>query len=430
MFDRIKDSVQKFSSRGVADKEAVEQLVKDIQRDLIRADVDVGLVSDLSSEIKEEALDEELPDGLSRKEHVLKIVYDRLEELLGEEAQIDEGPQKILLCGLYGAGKTTTAGKLADFYRKKELKVGVIAADTDRPAAFEQLQQVAEDANAEFYGRKEAENPSKVVEEGMEELDVDVTIVDSAGRNSLNDDLREELSEIDEVFEPDNKYLVIPADIGQSARDQTEMFDSAISLTGIIVTKMDSSAKGGGALVACANSEAQVKFIGTGEMVSDLEVYDPVDFVSDMMGEPDLDSLLEKIEELDTDPEAILEGEFTLEDFKEQMESVTGSGIMEEMMQQLPFGKDKIPSNMADMTEEKIGNYSIIMDSMTDEEMQDPSVIKASRRERIADGSGTNTGDVKELIQHYRQAKNMVDKFDKGGMQRGNMKQMMSKMGL
>ena len=208
------------------------------------------------------------------------------------------------------------------------------------------------------------------------------------------------------------------------------MFDSAISLTGIIVTKMDSSAKGGGALVACANSEAQVKFIGTGEMVSDLEVYDPVDFVSDMMGEPDLDSLLEKIEELDTDPEAILEGEFTLEDFKEQMESVTGSGIMEEMMQQLPFGKDKIPSNMADMTEEKIGNYSIIMDSMTDEEMQDPSVIKASRRERIADGSGTNTGDVKELIQHYRQAKNMVDKFDKGGMQRGNMKQMMSKMGL
>ena len=430
MFDRIKDSVQKFSSRGVADKEAVEQLVKDIQRDLIRADVDVGLVSDLSSEIKEEALEEELPDGLSRKEHVLKIVYDRLEELLGEEAQIDEGPQKILLCGLYGAGKTTTAGKLADFYRKKELKVGVIAADTDRPAAFEQLQQVAEDANAEFYGRKEAENPSKVVEEGMEELDVDVTIVDSAGRNSLNDNLREELSEIDEVFEPDNKYLVIPADIGQSARDQTEMFDSAISLTGIIVTKMDSSAKGGGALVACANSEAQVKFIGTGEMVSDLEVYDPVDFVSDMMGEPDLDSLLEKIEELDTDPEAILEGEFTLEDFKEQMESVTGSGIMEEMMQQLPFGKDKLPSNMADMTEEKIGNYSIIMDSMTDEEMQDPSVIKASRRERITEGSGTNTGDVKELIQHYRQAKNMVDKFDKGGMQRGNMKQMMSKMGL
>ena len=430
MFDRIKESVQKFSSRSVADKEAVEQLVKDIQRDLIRADVDVGLVSDLSSEIKEEALDEELPDGLSRKEHVLKIVYDRLEELLGEEAHIDEGPQKILLCGLYGAGKTTTAGKLADFYRKKELKVGVIAADTDRPAAFEQLQQVADDANAEFYGRKEAEDPSKVVEEGMEELDVDVTIVDSAGRNSLNDDLREELSEIDQVFDPDNKYLVIPADIGQSAREQTEMFDSAVGLTGVIVTKMDSSAKGGGALVACANSDAEVKFIGTGETVSDLEIYDPVDFVSDMMGEPDLDSLLEKIEELDTDPEAILEGEFTLEDFKEQMESVTGSGIMEEMMQQLPFGKDKLPSNMADMTEEKIGNYSIIMDSMTDEEMQDPSLIKASRRERIAEGSGTNTGDVKELIQHYRQAKNMVDKFDKGGMERGNMKQMMSKMGL
>lgn len=430
MFDRIKDSVQKFSSRNVADKEAVEELVKDIQRDLIRADVDVELVSDLSSEIKEEALEEELPSGLSRKEHVLKIVYDRLEQLLGEEAEIDEGPQKILLCGLYGAGKTTTAGKLADFYRKKEMKVGVIAADTDRPAAYEQLQQVADDANAEFYGRKEASDPSKVVEEGMEELDVDVTIVDSAGRNSLNEDLREELEEITDVFQPDNKYLVIPADIGQSAREQTEMFDSAVGLTGVVVTKMDSSAKGGGALVACANSEASVKFIGTGETISDLEVYDPVDFVSDMMGQPDLESLLEKIEELDTDPEEILEGDFTLHDFKDQMESVTGSGLMEEMMQQLPFSKDKLPSNMADMTEGKIQNYSIIMDSMTDEEMKDPSIIKASRRERIADGSGTQPGDVKELIDHYRQAKNMVDKFDKGGMERGNMKQMMSKMGL
>jgi signal recognition particle subunit SRP54 len=429
MFDRIKDSIEKFSSKNVADREAVQELVKDIQRDLIQADVDVALVSELTDEIKEEALDSEVPEGASRKEHVLKIVYDKLEELLGEEAEISEEPQNILLCGLYGAGKTTTAGKLADFYRKRGLKVGLIAADTDRPAAYEQLQQIAEEVDADFYGNPDAEDPVNVVEKGMQEVDADVKIVDSAGRDSLNEELSQELEDISDTFNPDEKYLVIPADIGQSAREQAEMFDDAVGISGVIVTKMDSSAKGGGALVACANSEASVKFIGTGEKMGDLEVYDPVDFVSDMIGQPDLESLLEKIQELDTDPEEILEGEFTMRDFKEQIESVTGSGVMEEMMQQLPFGQDKLPGNIEDMTEGKIQKYSIIMDSMTDEEMQDPGIIKESRRERIAKGSGTSRQEVSELVKHYQQTKNMVSQFDKGSMKRGNMKQMMNKLG-
>lgn len=430
MFDKIKDSVQKFSSRSVADEEAVNQLVKDIQRDLIRADVDVSLVSELSDEIREEALKENLPKGLSRKEHVLEIVYNKLEELLGEEAEIEIEPKTILLCGLYGAGKTTTAGKLADFYRKRELKPGLICADTDRPAAYDQLKQIAEDIDVEFYGEKDAEDPVKVVENGKTELDVDVLIVDSAGRNSLDEDLQKELSEIDRVIEPDEKYLVMPADIGQSAREQAESFDEAVGINGVVVTKMDSSAKGGGALVACQNSGASVKFIGTGEKMEDLEIYDPVDFVSDMLGQPDLESLLEKIEEMDTDPEAILEGEFTLEDFKEQMESVTGSGMMEEMMQQLPIGGNKVPDNISDMTEGKIDKYSVIMNSMTDEEMKDPSIISKSRSERIAEGSGTSRSEVRGLIKHYRQTKNMVDKFDKGSMKRGNMQDMLQNLGI
>jgi signal recognition particle subunit SRP54 len=430
MFDKIKDSVQKFSSRSVADEEAVNQLVKDIQRDLIRADVDVSLVSDLSDEIREEALKEELPKGLSRKEHVLEIVYNKLEDLLGQEAEIEIEPKTILLCGLYGAGKTTTAGKLADFYRKRELKPGLICADTDRPAAYDQLKQIAEDIDVEFYGEKDAEDPVSVVRKGKEELDVDVLIVDSAGRNSLNEDLQEELSQIDNVIEPEEKYLVMPADIGQSAREQAESFDEAVGINGVVVTKMDSSAKGGGALVACQNSGASVKFIGTGEKMEDLEIYDPVDFVSDMLGQPDLESLLEKIEEMDTDPEAILEGEFTLEDFKDQMESVTGSGMMEEMMQQLPIGGNKVPDNISDMTEGKIEKYSVIMNSMTDEEMKDPSIISKSRSERIAEGSGTSRGEVRDLIKHYRQTKNMVDKFDKGSMKRGNMQDMLQNLGI
>lgn len=430
MFDKIKDSIQKFSSRGVADEEAVEQLVKDIQRDLIKADVDVSLVSDLSDEIREEALKEELPKGLTRKEHVLEIVYNRLEDLLGDKAEIEIEPKTVLLCGLYGAGKTTTAGKLADFYRKRELKPGLICADTDRPAAYDQLKQIAEDIDAEFYGEKDAEDPVQVVRNGKEELDVDVLIVDSAGRNSLNEELQQELSDIDEVLKPEDKYLVMPADIGQSAREQAESFDEAVGINGVIVTKMDSSAKGGGALVACEHSGASVKFIGTGEKMDELEVYDPVDFVSDMLGQPDLESLLEKIEEMDTDPEELLEGEFTLMDFKQQMEQVTGSGMMEEMMQQLPIGGKQIPDNISDMTEGKIEMYEVIMDSMTDEEMKDPSIISKSRSQRIADGSGTSRSEVRDLIKHYRQTKNMVDKFDKGSMKRGGMQDMLQNLGI
>lgn len=429
MFDRIKESVQKFSRKNVADKEAVEELVKDIQRDLIQADVDVSLVSDISDDIREKALEDEVPSGLTRKEHVLEIVYNKLEELLGDEAEIEVEPQTILLAGLYGAGKTTTTGKLADFYRKRGLKVGVIAADTDRPAAFDQLKQIAEDVDVEFYGEKDAEDPVKVVENGKKALDVDVLIVDSAGRNSLNDELSEELSQMEAALQPDQKYLVMPADIGQSAKKQAEQFDDAVGITGVIVTKMDSSAKGGGALVACEHSGAQVQFVGTGEQMQDLEPYDPVEFVSQMIGQPDLESLLEKIEEMDTDPEALLEGDFTLEDFQDQMSQVTDTGMMEEMFQQLPIGGSQIPDNISNMTEGKIQSYSVIMDSMTEEEKKDPSIIKRDRIERIADGAGKTERDVRDLLKHYRQTKNMMDKFDKKSLKRGNMQDMMKNLG-
>ena len=427
MFDRVKESIQKFSGKSGVDEEAVEELVKDIQRDLIQADVDVGLVSELSDEIREESLGEK-KQGLSRKEHVLEVVYNKMEDLLGTEPEIEIKPQKILLCGLYGAGKTTTAGKLADYYRKRGLKIGLIAADTDRPAAYEQLEQLADQADVEFYGEPNAENPSKVVERGLKELDVDVVIVDSAGRNSLDEELKEELSEINSVLDPDQSYLVMPADIGQSARDQAEAFDEATGITGVVVTKMDSSAKGGGALIACSTSGAQVKFIGTGEQLGDLEVYDPVNYVSDMLGQPDLESLLEKVEELETDPEELLEGEFTLEQFRDQIAQVTETGMMEEMMKQLPMG-GKLPDNISEMTEGKAQSYEFIMDSMTDEEIQDPSIINKSRRERIAQGSGRSTEEVRELMKHFNQTKNMMDKFDKGSMKRGNMQDMMQKLG-
>ena len=427
VFDRIKESVQKFSRNAVADEDAVEELVNDIQRDLIQADVDIELVQELSDSIRSEALKEEAPEGLTRKEHVLEVVYSELEALLGKEAEPRQEPHTVLLCGLFGAGKTTTAGKIADFYRKRELKPGLIAADTDRPAAVDQLEQIAEQVDAEFYGEKDTDDPVGVVRRGRQELDADVVIVDSAGRNSLDEDLRRELSEMSRVAEPDERYLVVPADLGQSAGPQAEEFADAVDITGVVVTKMDSSAKAGGALVACREAGAQVEFVGTGEEMQDLEVFDPVSFVEEMLGQPDLESLLEKVEELDTDPEELLEGEFTLEDFRDQISQVTDTGIMEDMMQQLPIG-GQMPDNLADITEQKVGSYETVMESMTEEELQEPDVIGRSRRERIARGAGVPEEEVRELLKHFRQTRNMMDKMGSGG--RGNMQQMMQKLGL
>lgn len=433
VFDTLKESIKDFAGLSVADKEAVEELVKDIQRDLIRSDVDIELVRELSDEIREEALEEDLPKGISRKEHVLNIVYEKLTEILGEEeAEITVEPKRILLLGLFGAGKTTTAAKLADYYRKRGMKVGLIAADVHRPAAYEQLKQNAEKAEAEFYGEEDATDAAAVVRRGMKELaGCEIVIVDSAGRDSMNDELREELQGIERAFEPDEKLLVVPADIGQSAREQAETFDDAVGINGVIVTKMDSSAKGGGALSSCARTDAKITFLGTGEDIQDLEAYDPEAFVGELLGVPDIGKLVEKAQQaIDEDTaEKFMEGDFTLEDFYSQMEQVSSMGGFDKILDQLPIG-GQVPDNVMEMQEEQMEQYRYIMDSMTDEEMADPKVIGSSRAQRIADGSGTEKQQVRQMIKQYRQAKNMMDKFSGKDMRRGNMKKMMQQLGM
>ena len=432
VFGKIRESIKEFTGLAVADKEAVEKLVKNIQRDLIRADVDIALVKDLSESIKEKALEEDLPKGLSRKEHVINIVYEQLSGILGEKkAEIDIKPKNILMIGLFGAGKTTTTAKLADFYRKRGLKTGLIAADVHRPAAHEQLQQNAEKADAEFYGEKGNDDAAEIVRNGVKALsDCDIKIVDSAGRDSMNKELEKELKDIEKALKPDETLLVVPADIGQSAREQAETFNKAVGIDGVVVTKMDSSAKGGGALSSCAASDAEIKFIGTGEGIKDLKVYDPEDFVSELLGVPDLSSLLEKARESIDEEQAkkFMEGEFTLQDFYEQMEQMTEMGGFDKILDKLPIG-GKIPDNVMDMQEKQIGKYRNIMDSMTQEEMEEPKKIDSSRARRIAEGSGTEKKEVRQMIKQYRQAKNMMNKFSGKNMRRGNMKKMMRQLG-
>ncbi|MFB6294306.1 MAG: signal recognition particle receptor subunit alpha, partial [Candidatus Nanohaloarchaea archaeon] len=392
----------------------MDELVTDVQRSLLQADADVALVQELSDTIRERALQKDIPSGLTRKQHVLNIVYEELTRFLGgDEADVELRPQRVLLAGLFGAGKTTTAGKLAAFYRKRGLKPGLIAADVDRPAAVEQLRQNAEQVDAAFYGEDDAEDAAAVVRRGTEDLaDCDVVLVDSAGRDAMDEALAEELQEIEAVFDPDATYLVVPADIGQSAGEQAEEFDAAVGIDGLIVTKLDASAKGGGALSSAAATGAPVTFIGTGEEMDDLEVYDPERYVGRLLGEPDIGQIVETAEQaVDEDAaERMVEGDFTMEDFFDQMESMMGTGALDQMMDKLPFG-DQIPDDALDVTEQQMETYNAIMESMTPEERADPSIVGKSRADRIAHGAGVERSDVRQMIKQYRQAKNMMEKF-------------------
>ncbi len=434
MFEKLKEGIRKFSRLSLVDKEEVEALIKDLQRELLKSDVEVELVFELSNKIKKEALKKELPKGLTRKEYVLNLVYDKLIEFLGKKPEIKLERGLILLCGLFGSGKTTTTAKLANFYRKKGNKVGVISCDIYRAGAYDQLKQLADKIKVDFYGEKKSKDAIKIVKNGLKTLKknkCNLIIVDSAGRDSLNTNLIEELKEISKKFKPDEKYLIVPADLGQTSGDQAKAFNDAIDITGIIVTKTDSSAKAGGVFSSCFHANVPVLFVGTGEKIDNLEIYDSVPFVSKMLGIPDLKSLLEKAKENFDEDKAkkILEGTFSIEEFYDQLATAKKSGMFSQIKDMLPGGM-KMPENVLDLEGDKIEKFKYIIESMTTKERADPSLINRNRVLRISKGSGTSEKDVRELLKTYRQVKNMVNKFSGKNLRRGPMKKLMKQFGL
>ena len=429
MFEKLKEGIRRFSRLSLATKEEVENLIKDLQRELLRSDVDVELVFELTKEIKKDALKKDIPKGLTRKEYVLNLVYNKLIEFLGQKQEISLEKGTILLCGLFGSGKTTTTGKLANFYRKRGHKVGVISCDIYRAGAYEQLKQLSEKSGVEFYGERNSKNAIKTIKNGLKELKnkkCDIIIIDSAGRDSMSSDLVKEIKEISEKIKPDEKYLVVPSDLGQTSAEQAKFFDSAIGLTGVIVTKTDSSAKAGGVFSSCFHAKVPVIFVGTGEKISDFEIYDPVPFVSKMLGFPNLKSLLEKAKENFDEKKAkkILEGTFSLEEFYEQISNAKKAGIISQIKNMLPVGV-KIPENALEVQEENIEKFKYIIDSMTPEERANPDIINRSRIARIAEGSGNSEKTVRELIKTYRQVRNMMGKMSGKNLRRGPMKKLL-----
>jgi signal recognition particle subunit SRP54 len=430
--ESLKGTLKKIANAVHIDSKLIKEVVRDIQRALLQADVNVKLVLELSKKIEKRALEEKPPAGMSNREHVIHIVYEELVEILGDAKELPIKKQIIMLVGLYGQGKTTTCGKLATFFKKKGLRPALIAGDVHRPAAYEQLKQISEQVKVPFYGDKSEKNAIKVVKEGLEKFKktTDVILVDTSGRHKLENDLIDEMKEIFKATKPDEKLLVMDAAIGQQAGPQAKAFHDAVGITGIVLTKIDGTAKGGGALSAAAEVGAPIVFIGTGEHSADFEKFDPAGFISRLLGMGDIKSLLEKAQEslegkdAEKTAKRIMSGKFTLHDMYDQMDMLKGMGSLKKVAEMLPGGfpgKAKVKDEDMDNTENKLKKFRVIMDSMTDEEMNDPSIVRASRIKRIARGAGVENRNVKELLKYYNMTKKMMKGFSGNRKMRKNL---------
>lgn len=414
----LKKTTDKIANAIFLDKALVDSIVKNLQRALIEADVNVPLVLEITKKIKQAALDERIPE-IEKKEHMIKLLHDELIKILGEKREIQLQKHNVfLMVGLYGSGKTTTIGKLASYYAKRGHKTCAICLDVHRPAAPEQLKQVCEKLNIPAFISLEEKDPKKIWKAFEPQVSkYDIIFVDSAGRDALNEDLIDEIKSINKLIKPTETLLVMPADIGQTAKKQAQAFKEACNITGVIITRMDSTAKAGGALTACAEVHAPVVFIGVGEKPADLETFDPESFLSRLLGMGDLQTLMEKIhsvvdkDKIEETQKRLQEGKFTLRDLQSQLESMESLGSFDKIMGLIPgLGKAKIPEEALQSQQEKVKRWKHAISSMTKEEIENPEILEkeTSRMNRIAHGSGTTTSEIRALIKQYRMLKELV----------------------
>ena len=414
-------AIKKLFRAGVVDEAAVKELVRDIQRALLQADVNVKLVLGISKRIEDRALKEKVPPGISRREHVIKVVYEELTRFVGDKPvsiKMEPGKKKIImLVGIQGSGKTTHAAKLSRYFLKKGMKPALICADTYRPGAYAQLQQLAKRINVPIYGDVNAKDPVKVVSEGLKQFsDKEVIIVDTAGRHKEEKELIKEMKNLEKKIKPDEVMMIIDGTIGQQALIQAQTFHEATPIGSILVTKLDGSARGGGALSAVAATGAPIKFIGTGEKTEDIEKFIPSRFVGRLLGMGDLETLLEKVHEAEVKvppkkAKAILSGKFTLADMYEQFEAVKGMGPFRKIFKMLPGMSYDVPEDMLNMAEGRLEKWRVIIQSMQPEEKDNPKLLNSSRVRRVARGSGTTERDVKDLLKQYAMMRKMMKMF-------------------
>ena len=436
----LRKATTKITNAIFIDKNLVDSIIKDLQRALIEADVNIVLVKQLSDKIKEAALDERVKE-VEKKEHMVKILHDELINILGEkkELKLKSGQNKIILIGLYGAGKTTTIAKLGNYFAKRGKKVALVGLDVHRPAAKEQLKQLAEKNKLTAFIDEKENDAVKTWKKFEPKLkDYDLILIDTAGRHNLDKELVKEIKALGKIIKPTENILIMPSDIGQAAKKQAQEFKDAVNISGVIITRMDSTAKGGGALTACAETKAPVYFITTGEKINDLEEFNPESFLSRLLGMGDLQTLIEKVKSV-TDESAqakmqkkLEQGKISLEDVIEQVKSMNSLGGFEKIKGMVPgLSSAKISDDVLETQQEKIAKWEHIIKSMTQEEKENPDIFDdkktgTSRMSRIAKGAGVHTSDVRSLLKQYKMLNEMIKTGSDMDMSKGfDQKQMM-----
>ena len=411
----LRSALRKIAGASHVDPALVKDVVRDIQRALLQADVNVQMTRALTKEVERRALDEKPPAGMSPREHVIHIIYEELVKVLGKPREFALKPQRILMVGLYGQGKTTTIGKLARYVQKRGLSIGLVAGDVHRPAAIDQLEQIGAQLSVPVFAIRGEKDAIKVAKAGLARFaGTDVVIVDSAGRHALDPELIEEIRRLAKLVKPDETILVLDGATGQQAGPQAKAFHEAAGITAVIVTKLDGTAKGGGALSAVAETNAPILFLGVGEHLDDLEAFDPPRFLSRLLGMGDLESLLERAQEAIDEKEAeeltqkMLSGKFDLALFEKQLGMLGKMGSLDRLLSAFPGMAGRMKQDEVGVTQDRLRKFKIILQSMTGEEKREPKLIKASRVLRIARGSGTHPKDVKELLKHYNMSRRAV----------------------
>ena len=438
LIDAFTNLIARIRGLNYIDEATLKEVLREIQRILLRADVSADVVSSITKTIEERFRQERPPEGVTSKEFLVYLLYQELVKALGGEGapsvDITKRPYKLMLIGVEGSGKTTTAAKLARFYIRRNLRVGLIETDVYRPGAYYQLKQLAEKVNALFYGEENSRDPLSILRHGLEYMQrnkVDLVIIDTAGRHRNEEELLKEARAIYDEAKPDEVMLVIDATIGRQAAAQTEAFMRYVPINSVFLTKMDSTAKAGGALTSVIKSGARIKFIGVGEDVDEIEVFDANKFVSRLLGMGDLEALIEKIRAVEEEREImeeIEEGKLNLLTIKKQLDSMMKLGPLSKIMELLPTNMLPIQYRAIMTDEERMSNaqemlrrWRHILDSMTKEELLNPEIINASRIRRIAKGAGVTPKDVKELLNYYQLMKRMINQIKKSRRRLGRL---------
>lgn len=421
---RLQAVMQKLRGKGKVSEADVKEAMREVRLALLEADVNFKVVKDFVKRVTERAVGQEVLKGLNPAQQVIKVVNEELTRLMGGEqsklALAGRPPTKIMMVGLQGAGKTTTSGKLARFLMKQNRRTLLVAGDIYRPAAIKQLEILGADLNTPVFSLGDKENPVKIARLGVDKAKqdgFDYVIIDTAGRLHIDETMMDELKQIKETVQPDEILLVVDAMTGQDAVNVAESFNRELGLTGVVLTKLDGDTRGGAALSVKAVTDCPIKFVGLGEKTEALEPFFPDRMASRILGMGDVLTLIEKAQQaVDEEKAKDLERKmrtqsFTFDDFLDQLQQVRKMGPLEDMLSMLPgAGQIKGLKNMQ-LDEKQLGRVEAIIRSMTPKERMQPEIINASRRKRIALGSGTTVQDVNRLLKQFEDMKKMMKQF-------------------